>query len=46
MMATPSDVEDFAVGFSLTEGIVSRASDIASLEILVEDLGIEARMWL
>jgi FdhD protein len=46
MMATPSDVEDFAVGFSLTEGIVSRASDIAGLEILVEDLGIEARMWL
>jgi len=46
MMASPSDLEDFAVGFSLTEGKISRPGDIADLEIVVHAAGIEARMWL
>lgn len=46
MMASPRDVEDFAVGFSLTEGIVGDAGEIETLEIVVHDLGLEARMWL
>ena len=37
MMASPADFEDFALGFSITEGIVSAPDEIASID--VEDLG-------
>ncbi len=33
MLATPSDLEDFATGFALTEGIISRASQIYGMEV-------------
>lgn len=46
MMATPQDLQDFAVGFALTEGIVSAPDAIDTVEIVEEDTGIELRVWL
>lgn len=44
MMATPAELEDFAVGFTLTEGIVGRAADITSLSVVRHAQGIEIQM--
>ena len=46
MMATPQDLEDFAVGFSLTEGVISSVDAIESIEVVEDDVGIELRIWL
>lgn len=44
MMATPADLEDFAVGFSLTEGIVDRARDVERVGVVRYDRGIELQI--
>ena len=46
MMATPEDMEDFAIGFSLTEGVVRVAADIKSIDVVRSRDGVELRMWL
>jgi FdhD protein len=46
MMATPDDIEDFAVGFSITEGIISSRSEIREFDVVEHEKGLEARMWL
>jgi len=46
MMATPQNLDDFAVGFSFTEGVIATPADIRQLEVVEHDAGVELRMWL
>lgn len=39
MMVTPADLEDFAVGFAVSEGMVPSASDITRIEVLASANG-------
>ena len=44
MMATPCDLEDFALGFSLSEGLISAPSQLLSIDIHPQLEGIELQM--
>ena len=46
MMASPGDAEDFAYGFSLTEGVVQGASDIRAVTSHPAGLGLELHIEL
>ena len=46
MMASPENLEDFAVGFSFSEGIISNAADILEFKTVVVEDGVECRMTL
>ena len=46
MMASPADLEDFAIGFSLNEGIITDLAQIERMEQFDAELGIEMRLWL
>lgn len=46
MMATPSDLEDFATGFSLTEGIISSGADIEAIDVLEAAQGYDVQVSL
>lgn len=41
MLATPQDLEDFALGFSLSEGILNDKSELYGIEIRQQAKGIE-----
>jgi FdhD protein len=40
MMATPSDLEDFALGFALSERLVDRQEDVVGIEVLPGNGGL------
>jgi FdhD protein len=44
MLATPKDLEDFALGFSLAEGILSIPKELYGIEVFQQVSGIELRM--
>jgi FdhD protein len=44
MLATPADLEDFALGFSLTEGIVEDLAEIYELELESNQAGVIVRL--
>ena len=44
MMATPCDLEDFALGFSLTEGLVDAPAQLTGVEVTQRLEGIELAM--
>ena len=46
MMATPADLEDFALGFSLTEGIVAGAGEIAGVTVEEAGEGLDVQIAL
>ncbi|MGG5821893.1 formate dehydrogenase accessory sulfurtransferase FdhD [Falsiroseomonas sp. HW251] len=46
LMATPADVEDLAVGFTLTEGLVRSLDEIEEVQVIPRPDGLVARLWL
>ncbi len=46
MMGTPADLEDFAVGFSLTEGIISSMAEIEEITVVDEGRGLDVQVTL
>lgn len=46
MMATPKDLEHFAIGFSLAENIIQSPQDIYDIEVIETSQGIEVHVEL
>lgn len=44
MLATPADLADFAVGFSLTERVIDAVEEVASVDIHQEERGIDLKL--
>lgn len=44
MMATPDDLEDFGLGFSLTEGIIGCPADLRDVQVIPRENGLELAM--
>jgi FdhD protein len=46
MMTTPADLEDFAIGFALTEGIIESLADVRNIDIKREERGLKVNIGL
>lgn len=46
MMATPADLEDFALGFSLAEGKIASPDEVREIDVVAQENGVEVRIWL
>jgi FdhD protein len=46
MMATPADLEDFGLGFSLTEGMIGCREDLLGLKVIPREGGVEVAMTI
>jgi FdhD protein len=44
MLATPTNLEDFALGFSITEGIIMDRSELLGSRVVTRSNGIEVRL--
>jgi len=44
MLATPSDLEDFAIGFSISERIVNAADEIKSIKVEIVEVGFDIKV--
>lgn len=46
MMATPDNLEDFAIGFTLTENIVDHVAEVEAIEVVAFEKGIDIQIRL
>ena len=46
MLVTPTNLEDFALGFSITEGIIESPSELQSIHVYNRSNGIEVRLQI
>ncbi len=46
MLATPADIEDFALGFSLTEGILKHPDELEGMEVCEFSGGLQVKMTI
>lgn len=46
MMGSPGDLQDFAFGFALNEGLIASLDEIRSFEVVEAGEGLELRLWL
>jgi FdhD protein len=44
MLATPADLEDYAVGFTLSEGLVARTDEIRGVEVILGEASADVKI--
>jgi formate dehydrogenase accessory protein FdhD len=44
MLATPADLEDYAVGFTLSEGLIAHADEIRGVEVIPGEASVDVKI--